>query len=333
MKIAYGAGHIYTTAGKRLPKSLDPNQTREWVLNDRVADAFAEAAQQYEDVELLRVDDPQGKKNIPLSTRCRKANDWGADVCIAFHHDAAGKIFTGGGVTAHWAKAADQKYAAAVYNTVIEAGGIRGDRANPVPEGNLYVPKNCKAPTVLLECGFMNSTVDSKIILDPAYSKLVGYAAMEAIARVNGLKKKAPDKSAASDQMYRVRRSWADAASQKGAFRVLDYAIESCPEGYTVYDKDGKAVYTNAPNPSRPDATVKVDGAKSFSKSQAGIYKVKSNIGLKLRTGASTKKTILETMPDGSVFTCYGYYTGSWLYGVSASGKLGYCHKSYLVKK
>lgn len=45
--------------------------------------------------------------------------------------------------------------------------------------------------------------------------------------------------------MYRVRRSWADAASQKGAFRVLDYAKRCADEnaGYSVFDDSGKIVY------------------------------------------------------------------------------------------
>lgn len=48
-----------------------------------------------------------------------------------------------------------------------------------------------------------------------------------------------------SGMMYRVRRSWADAASQKGAFRVLDYAKLCADEnaGYSVFDESGKAVY------------------------------------------------------------------------------------------
>ena len=43
-KIAYCAGHYLGTAGKRVPKELDKAETREWVLNDRVADAFCAAA-------------------------------------------------------------------------------------------------------------------------------------------------------------------------------------------------------------------------------------------------------------------------------------------------
>ena len=47
-RIAYGAGHYRETAGRRIPGALDPAQTREWILNDRVARYFALAAQEYQ---------------------------------------------------------------------------------------------------------------------------------------------------------------------------------------------------------------------------------------------------------------------------------------------
>ena len=44
---------------------------------------------------------------------------------------------------------------------------------------------------------------------------------------------------------YRVRKSWADVKSQKGAFKVLANAKKCADEnpGYSVYDESGKAVY------------------------------------------------------------------------------------------
>ena len=50
-----------------------------------------------------------------------------------------------------------------------------------------------------------------------------------------------------TQQMYRVRKSWTDAASQKGAFTVLSNAKKCADEhpGYTVYDVSGKVVYTS----------------------------------------------------------------------------------------
>ena len=60
-KLAIGAGHYLGTAGRRVPAALDPAQTKEWQLNNRVAEYVVEAAQQYEDVEIHRVDDPSGE--------------------------------------------------------------------------------------------------------------------------------------------------------------------------------------------------------------------------------------------------------------------------------
>ena len=56
------------------------------------------------------------------------------------------------------------------------------------------------------------------------------------------------DGSGVSEQeggWYRVRKSWADAKSQKGAFKVLANAKKCADEnpGYLVYDESGKAVY------------------------------------------------------------------------------------------
>ncbi len=46
-------------------------------------------------------------------------------------------------------------------------------------------------------------------------------------------------------ELYRVRKSWDNAASQKGAFAVLDNAKKCADQnpGYTVYDSTGNAVY------------------------------------------------------------------------------------------
>ena len=50
----------------------------------------------------------------------------------------------------------------------------------------------------------------------------------------------------AQEQMYRVRTSWSDAKSQKGAYKILANAKKCCDaagEGYKVYDSNGTEVY------------------------------------------------------------------------------------------
>ena len=44
---------------------------------------------------------------------------------------------------------------------------------------------------------------------------------------------------------YRIRKSWADAESQLGAYLDLELAKEACEEGYSVYDWNGDVIYTN----------------------------------------------------------------------------------------
>ena len=46
---------------------------------------------------------------------------------------------------------------------------------------------------------------------------------------------------------YRVRKSWQDAESQVGAFKVLDNAKKCADEhpGFSVFEEDGKAVYSS----------------------------------------------------------------------------------------
>ena len=76
---------------------------------------------------------------------------------------------------------------------------------------------------------------------------------------------------------YRVRSSWADAKSQKGAFRILANA-KACADanpGYFVFDNNGNAIYpatTPAPQPETSDVPflVKVDIPNLNIRSGAG---------------------------------------------------------------
>lgn len=69
-----------------------------------------------------------------------------------------------------------------------------------------------------------------------------------------------------------------------------------------------------------------------FSVSKWGVYTVTPDVGLWLRSGASTDEKAFELMPKGAKVICYGFYNGKWYMVASESGKVGFCHSDYLEK-
>ena len=204
-KIAYSAGHYLGTPGKQIPESLDPAQTREWTLNDRIARHFARAALDYEGVELLRTDDSAGKTLVTLAQRAAGANRWGADLYLDIHHNAGVKGGVGGGVEAFCfpGSGKGKAYRDAMYQAVIAAGNLRGNRANPLQEKAFDILRLTKMPGVLMEYGFMDSATDAPVILQESYAQQVAQATMEAIAAVAALTKKEAVAAYAREQFVR----------------------------------------------------------------------------------------------------------------------------------
>ena len=104
---------------------------------------------------------------------------------------------------------------------------------------------------------------------------------------------------------YRVRKSWADAKSQKGAYKILDNAKKCADQnpGYKVFDADGKVVY----EPKAAEPTVKVP------------FLVKVSISdLNIRKGPGVNHSRVQFCPPG-VYTIVAVSEGA---GASMWGKL-----------
>lgn len=113
-----------------------------------------------------------------------------------------------------------------------------------------------------------------------------------------------------------------------GGDRVV---IDKSTDGKHSINSPVHAKYLTVEKSSATDA-YSIDPADRFKGAYAGTYTVDANGGLFLRTGASTDDRAIELMDDGSKVSCYGYYTGDWLYVVSAKGNVGFAHKNYLKK-
>ena len=192
-KIALDAGHGIYTRGKRTLASLDPSETREWYLNDRIYDKVQKNLKKYKDYALIRVDDTTGASDVSLADRVRKANEFGAQFYLSVHHNAGVNGGFGGGIisVAH-TNATNQSlvYQKILYDELIAATGLSGNRSAPLPLQNLYVLRETTMPAVLVECGFMDSATDVPIILSEQFAENAAEGITKALAIIGNLTEK-----------------------------------------------------------------------------------------------------------------------------------------------
>lgn len=129
-----------------------------------------------------------------------------------------------------------------------------------------------------------------------------------------------PSKPKPSSELYRVRKSWTDVASQKGAYSDKNNAIAECKKhsGYKVFDSKGKEIYSNsASKPSKPSTSPNSD--KEIKRyTEHGTCKVVANI-LNVRNKPSTSGKVVakyyknETVKYDLVVLTEKYVWISWI--------------------
>lgn len=239
-KIALGAGHGINTAGKRIPANLDPNETREWQLNDRIADKVEEKLKAYSGYELLRLDDSDdGEDDVALSARTNAANAWGADFYLSIHHNAGINGGTGGGIVSYSLpnSVGGAEWSEALYAALIDATGLKGNRWDGTQTATFHVLRESDAPAVLLELGFMDSKTDAPVILSEEYAEQCADAIVKVLADRGGLVKTISPESPA------------------------DYAAISCDKAVAkgIFLGDGQGNYGWPESVSRQDLCVVLD--------------------------------------------------------------------------
>lgn len=194
-KLALNAGHSYLTSGKRTLKAIDPNETREYVLNKRVCDKIQSILLEFDGIELLRIDDGS---EIPLRLRTDKANGFGADFYLSIHHNAGIYGGTGGGIEAYVYPKVDNttlSWQNDLYQELIKQTTLKGNRATPLKSADFAELRDTKMPAVLLELGFMDSRTDTPVILNEAFADKAAKACAQVIVKKVKLTKKPQKKS------------------------------------------------------------------------------------------------------------------------------------------
>ena len=127
-----------------------------------------------------------------------------------------------------------------------DGNGIKDDEYYGVLNG----AKRVKVPGIILEHSFHTNTRATNWLLDDNNLRKMAKAEAAVLAEHYGISKKEepePEKTPAqAATWYRVRKTWADSKSQVGAYKVYGNAVKACPEGYAVFDDNGKELYRNA---------------------------------------------------------------------------------------
>lgn len=285
LKIAIDSGHGLHTAGKRVPAYIGVGDVREWTLNDKITAKLISMLTQYEDVKVLRLDDPTGKTDVPLAERSQKANNFKADICISNHHNAGIGGRKGGGLvvyrypdSAKFTKAMQES----LYDCLIAETGLKGNRTSPLAESNLHMVRAPKMPAVLIEHGFMDSHSDMAEIKKEDFSTKSARGIVKFLEKQYGIKKK--KESVNQLDLYRVRKSWADSKTQLGAFSILSNAVDlaKANKGYKVFDSKGSVIYP--------------------METKAYLVKVTAD-GLNIRNGAGANHKINGVIRDKGTYT------------------------------
>lgn len=141
------------------------------------------------------------------------------------------------------------------------------------------------------------------------------YISQEVNKRLRG------EKTTSTSNLYRVRKSWADSKSQKGAFKNLNSAIDLAKKnGHMVFDSSGKQVY-----PEVKKASTSSNTSPKFIKYEnwTGVTRAVCNV----RSAPNTRSEVVAQYGVGqsirydSVYECDGY---RWISYIGGSGKRRY---------
>lgn len=117
--------------------------------------------------------------------------------------------------------------------------------------GVLHGAKIVGTAGIILEHSFHTNTAATTWLLSDNNLAALAEAEAEALVKHYGINAQQPTQdnqvtAQTATGWYRVRKTWEDNKSQVGAYKVLENAVKDCPEGYSVFDEAGKAIYSNA---------------------------------------------------------------------------------------
>lgn len=246
---------------------LDPGHDSRYYNPSTVVDGYYEGAAMWDlalrlkaeltkrgmDVHMTK---EQVDQAVELTARGKMSK--GADVFISLHSNAAGReapdwvvvmhqVDNGGGVHEKSKDLAEHMgpAVAALMNTQCqyicqkssedrEGNGLQDDYY-----GVLRGAQAVGTVGIIIEHGFHTNERNTRWLMDSENLQKLAVLEAQLLAKWFALEENTPPE----EQWYRVRRTWDEPLSQLGAYRNLEYAKASCPDGYSVFDEQGRVVW------------------------------------------------------------------------------------------
>lgn len=182
MRVTVDAGH-----GGYDPGAVGPNGLQEKDVTLVVSKLLATKLQQAGIEVILTRDSDQTPwgPNDDLQTRCRIANEWGADLFVSVHcNSAANPAACGTETYAYKPGGQGERFARAVQDELIRALGLT-DRG--VKYANYYVLRYTNMPAILVELAFISNPIEERLLGKPDFQDLCATAIARGIGRVIGV--------------------------------------------------------------------------------------------------------------------------------------------------
>lgn len=263
-KVAIDAGHGSNTAGKRTPDGY-----REHWTNVKCANYF-DIAMKRCGFQTFKVgwNDTNSTDDVdtPLTTRQQQIKNAKCDISVSWHANAFGdgKSYN-----------SSQGIETLIHNDISkvkDSGALAIKVQNNLIKGSKQKNRgvktqslamcNCSAmntkASILIEIGFMTNEYEAELMQSDAFCLECAEEAAQGVCEYFGVAyvkgntssttQSTPSQAISSPNtqtthLYRVRKSWNDAASQIGAYSSLDNAKAACKNGYCVFDEKGNIVY------------------------------------------------------------------------------------------
>lgn len=261
--VALDDGHGANTAGKRTPHIASLGRSiRENEFNKSVVNLLEKELKRcgIGTLQLAPTDE-----DVSLKDRTNKANRAKADILVSVHFNAIGTTFgysSAEGFSIHIQPELKANINSAAHKLAKYVLDELRQNTKQVNRGivgqNLHMTRESAMPAILVECGFMDDPREAMLMINAAFQKECAQEIAKGICRylgvtyvpAKGVQTKPADTKLEHkvDKYYRVRTTWANAHSQKGAYHELGSAKRLADthrlDNYKVFDPSGKVVYT-----------------------------------------------------------------------------------------